>query len=128
MRRIAIEEASPGMVVGRSILTESGELLLARGVRLNDRYVDSLRQRGYSSIVIEDDLSRGVTVPETISTQVRAAATRRLNETFACFQQATSELKDKSTREIVKGLESRSYANEADRIESALVRTGRLHG
>ena len=117
MRRIAIEEASPGMVVGRSILTESGELLLARGVRLNDRYVDSLRQRGYSSIVIEDDLSRGVTVPETISTQVRAAATRRLNETFACFQQATSELKDKSTREIVKGLESRSYANEADRID-----------
>ena len=117
MRRISIDEAQPGMRVGQAILTEEGEMLLNVGVELISRYIASLRARGYSSLVIDDEATQGIKVPETISTEVRAATTQKLKETFAAFGQAADDLKGKGPREIAKGLESQTYRDQAKRID-----------
>ena len=117
MRRLAIEQAEPGMVLGRAVMAETGEMLLNRGIELTERYVKSLHQKGYSSVVIEDAATIGISVPEIISTEVHAATTLKLRATFASFQQATSDLRAKTSGQIVRGLRSRTFAAEADRID-----------
>jgi HD-GYP domain-containing protein (c-di-GMP phosphodiesterase class II) len=117
VRRLAIEQAEPGMVLGRAVMAETGEMLLNRGIELTERYVESLHQKGYSSVVIEDTATSGISVPEIISTEVRAATTVKLRATFASFQQATGDLRDKTSGQIVRALRSRTYATEADRID-----------
>ncbi|MBM4436462.1 MAG: HD domain-containing protein, partial [Actinobacteria bacterium] len=117
MRRIEIEEARPGMTVARAILTEYGDVLLHRGVELTDRYILSLRDRGYSSILVEDLATAGINVPETISGEVRASISGKLNETFGAFRTVTKDLNGQPLDKVAAGLQSDAYRQSADKID-----------
>ncbi len=117
MRRISIEEAQAGMAVGQAILAEDGEVLVHADVELTPRFIASLQTRGYTSLVIDDEVTQGIDVPETISSEVRANTARKLRETFSSFAMASEDLKGRSTRQIAKGLESTTFASQARRID-----------
>ncbi len=105
------------MVVGQAVIASDGEMLLNADMELIPSYITSLHERGYTSLVIDDQATRGIVVPAAISSEVRATATRRLRGTLSAFDRASEDLKGKSTREIQAGLRSRAFATEAKEID-----------
>ncbi|MDP4089815.1 MAG: HD-GYP domain-containing protein [Bacillota bacterium] len=55
MRLEFIERLAEGEVLGRSILSGDGKVLLRAGVRLSSQYIDRLRELGVLYVYIEDD-------------------------------------------------------------------------
>ena len=105
------------MVVGQAVIASDGDMLLNAGMELIPSFITSLHQRGYTSLVIDDDATKGITVAQTISSEIRAAATRQLRGTFSAFGRASADLKGKSTSQIEKGLGSQTFADQAKEID-----------
>jgi len=74
MRKIQIDYAKPGMILARSIFTSDGNVLLGCGVRLNQRYIDRLKEKGIYHIYIEDELSQGIEIIDVITDETRIKA------------------------------------------------------
>lgn len=64
MVRYTIEDVHEDMVLGESIFLPNGELLLAAGYRIKERYRDRLVQLGYRNLLVEVAGTEAV-VPET---------------------------------------------------------------
>ena len=65
MVRYSIDELTEDMVLGESIFLPTGELLLASGFKIKERYKERLKELGYSSILVEIEGTE-VAKPETI--------------------------------------------------------------
>ena len=121
MRRIGIHEAQPGMLVGREVMSDTGEVLLNRGVALTKRYIASLKEKSYSSLVIDDESSYGIDVPELISTEVRTATTTKLKTAFESLRRAVPISDDDdgtpSTEDVVRGLHSKAFTSLAKHVD-----------
>lgn len=52
IRKIPLDQALPGMVLGQEV-TSGGNMLLPRGTVINVGHIDSLRRREVSEIVVE---------------------------------------------------------------------------
>ena len=46
MHRLNVDQLAPGLLVGRNLYNDRGDILLARGTRLDDTYIEAIRQRG----------------------------------------------------------------------------------
>lgn len=75
MQSMPLHRLRPGMVVGRSIFTADGSVLLAAGVKLTHRYVRRLQQLGVGRVFIWDPRTRDIefSAPIQDSTRIRAA-------------------------------------------------------
>jgi putative nucleotidyltransferase with HDIG domain len=62
----------PGMVLGKTVYTESGGVLLAEGTVLTQLYLDALLQRNVLAVTVEDGLADDVRPNDIVSEQVRA--------------------------------------------------------
>ena len=71
MRRIAVRDLQPGMALARSVHSERGELLLASDVPLTERYVNLLRDRGFSTVFIHDPDTDDVEIEEILAERVQ---------------------------------------------------------
>lgn len=94
MRLISINVAKPGMVVGRPIWNESGHPLLQKNVILTDGVIHRLKQINIQYLYIEDEISKGIEIEETVPLEVRTKAVAGITNTF----------------QQVKGLETRDAA------------------
>jgi hypothetical protein len=65
MVRYNINDITEDMILGESLFLPSGELLLAAGYRLQERYRKRLIDLGFSSVLITIDGTESV-IPETI--------------------------------------------------------------
>lgn len=54
MKRIDLESLAPGTVTQHEYFTEDGDLLIARGVLLTDRHLDSLKRRNISTLFLKE--------------------------------------------------------------------------
>ncbi len=75
MRQIPIDRVRPGMVIGRTVLNNRGDILLRAGTELNERYIDTLRQRGYAGVIILDPDTDDIALVEILSERVRQTVT-----------------------------------------------------
>lgn len=71
MRFISMEHIKEGMIVGRKVVGNNGQLLLNYGAKIESGYIDKIRQLGYMGIYIEDELSSGIEVVEVIDSTLR---------------------------------------------------------
>ena len=62
MRLINILSAKPGDVLGRTILSKDGSIMLKKGVALTRRYIERLTDLNADSIYIEDDRLQGYNI------------------------------------------------------------------
>lgn len=74
MRQIALNLLVPGMKLGKTVYGPNGETYLNAGVILNQRYINRLSARGYSSVYVEDRLLDGVEVDDVIRQETRVKA------------------------------------------------------
>lgn len=71
MRYVLIEDAKPGMVLAKAVYDMYSRMLIAEHQELTADYIEKLKIRGYSGFYIEDELSAGIVIEETISVELR---------------------------------------------------------
>ncbi len=71
MRYVLIEDAKPGMVLAKAVYDMYSRMLVAEHHELTEDYINKLKARGYSGFYVEDELSEGIIVEETISVELR---------------------------------------------------------
>ena len=62
----------PGYVLGKTVYTERGDVLLAEGTVLTQAYIDALTQRNFLTVSVEDGLSDDIRPNDIVSEEVRA--------------------------------------------------------
>ena len=66
MRITSIENVVPGDVLGQDLYNSNGSILLRRGVKLTQKYIDSLEKLGLSTLYIVDNRLSDIKSPMSI--------------------------------------------------------------
>ena len=90
MRLLSIDMLKAGMVVGRTIWNEAGHPLLQQGVVVTEGILFRLKQLNIKYVYIEDRLSYGIKIEETIKPAVRNKIVGKITETFHSVKKARS--------------------------------------
>ncbi|HHW55666.1 MAG: HD-GYP domain-containing protein [bacterium] len=79
MHITSLDKVQPGMILGKSILSAEGTVLLAAGVKLTPRYIRRLKNLGISTVYIWDEQTADLDFrgPLRDETRLRAASTVR---------------------------------------------------
>ncbi len=95
MRQVSVKSLMVGDVLGKTIFSRSGRILLSKGVKLTSIFIAKLRDMRISILYIEDDRFDDVIVEDVISEEHRREAleileksTRsvRLGKSLDCFE------------------------------------------
>lgn len=82
MRKIDIQDAKPGMILAKEIISYAGIILLTPGIILTQDYLTKLLDLQISSVFIEDPLYEGIAAKEYISPELQQHALVVLNKTM----------------------------------------------
>ncbi|MBU2702840.1 HD-GYP domain-containing protein (c-di-GMP phosphodiesterase class II) [Sporomusaceae bacterium BoRhaA] len=74
MRKINIQYAKPDMTLARDIITDTGIILLVRGIALSQNLINKLATLHITTIFVEDPLYEGIIAPEYISLELQQQA------------------------------------------------------
>jgi HD-GYP domain-containing protein (c-di-GMP phosphodiesterase class II) len=85
MRYIDIEQAKPGAFLMRDIYGYNGEILLRKGLKLDQSYITKLKILGINGLYISDNLSEEVEVESLISDSLKNKAVCDVRKTFKLF-------------------------------------------
>ena len=109
MRLISINGLKAGKIVGRTIWNEAGHPLLQKGVVVTDYILLRLKQLHVKYVYIEDKVSYGIEIEETIPAAVRNKAVNKITQSFRSVKEAkpgkTSFILEQQSKEIGKLLE-----------------------
>lgn len=119
MRLISSNVLKPGMVLGRTIWNEAGSPLLKKDVTITEAIIDRLRQLNIQYVYIEDKLSSGIEIIETITPEERKKTVKKIADSFSKIKGLDSKkaslVLDKNSKvigEIVDDLLSVVVSNE----------------
>jgi len=82
MRLVDIESVEPGQVLGKTIYSANGTVMLAQGVQLTVYMISQLKRLGVTMLYIQDPDFADVTVEDPISDETKRMVIRQLAETF----------------------------------------------
>lgn len=74
MRRILLENITPGMKLAKPLYTAEGIVLLNAGIELTKRFVNRLKELEVTYIYVEDDLTKDIDIPDVIGEKTRLEA------------------------------------------------------
>ncbi|KUO70367.1 MAG: c-di-GMP phosphodiesterase [Desulfosporosinus sp. BRH_c37] len=74
MRQVSVNSLKIGDILGKTIFSSSGRILLGKGVKLTSLFIAKLRDMGISILYIEDDRFNDVIVEDVISEEHRRDA------------------------------------------------------
>ena len=80
MRYVSIDNVIPGMIVGKSIYNESGNVLVNYRVKLTKSLIKRMQEIGLPGLYIEDSLSEDITIEDLISDELEIKATKALQK------------------------------------------------
>ncbi len=86
MRLISINSLKEGMVVGRTIWNEAGHPLLQKNVVVTAPIIRRLIQLKIQYIYIDDNISNGIQIEETIKPEVRNKAVNKIAQSFTTIK------------------------------------------
>jgi HD-GYP domain-containing protein (c-di-GMP phosphodiesterase class II) len=82
------------MILGQELFGERGELLLAKGVPITGGQIETLTSLGCTSVVVDDEESRGIHLPQLVSNIVRFKTATRLTKTMTDLRGITAGMLD----------------------------------
>lgn len=88
MLQLGIESVKPGMVLGKSIYSATGDLLLAAGFRLEEKYLSRLKLLGYSGLYIQEEGTENIIPEALINEQLALQTNKALRESASVVQNA----------------------------------------
>lgn len=74
MRQVSVHSLTIGDVLGKTIFSSSGRILLSKGVKLTPSFISKLKEMGLSILYIEDDRFDDVVIEDVISEEHRREA------------------------------------------------------
>ena len=94
MRLIHTDNLTNGMEIGEAIHGSAGQLLLAPGVKLSERYIKLLHQLEIPAAYVSDPDTKGIAAPQPLKPKTRARARHALSEAFERLVPAAKELRN----------------------------------
>lgn len=101
MRLADIESVEPGEILGKTIFSSNGTVLLAAGVQLTVYMISTLRRLGVSAIYIDDPNFHDVDTQDLLSDETKRAIIHQMSETFEALKSG----KDFSTKAISRSVD-----------------------
>lgn len=80
MRIIDVSKLKGGEKLAKQIFDDSGRILLNIGVELSSFYIERLKGLGIQSIYVEDDISKGIVIDDSISEKTRQTTRHAVKE------------------------------------------------
>lgn len=74
MHQISVNRVKEGDVLGRTIFSHDGRVLLGRGMPLNSSYIARLKELGISIVFVDDEETKDVVIEDVISEEHRREA------------------------------------------------------
>ncbi|MBA9088129.1 HD-GYP domain-containing protein (c-di-GMP phosphodiesterase class II) [Fontibacillus solani] len=96
MRFMSVEDIEPGQLLGRTVYSANGTVLLSAGVQLTVYMISTLKRIGVTMLYIKDADFEDVEIEDVISEATKQAVFREMSETLESIRSG----KDWSTRKI----------------------------
>ncbi len=90
------------MQLARSLYNHRGDVLLARGTALHEKFISSIRQRGYQAVYVMDGIADDVEPLGLVSQRLRSATMRNLDAMFELVGDATRPVLDEAAENPVE--------------------------
>ncbi|MDO5576499.1 MAG: HD domain-containing phosphohydrolase [Fibrobacter sp.] len=100
MVRYNLDEIKEDMVLGESVFLPTGELLLAAGYKIKERYIERLKQLGFRNVLIEVEGTEGVIPETTVSEETQRDMGNMLDETSKELTDAIKQFRNKSSNKV----------------------------
>ena len=82
MRLISIDALKVGMIIGRTIWNEAGHPLIQQGMTISPGILNRLKQLNIKYMYIDDELSKGIEIEETVPVHVRQKIVSNITQSF----------------------------------------------
>ncbi len=107
MRLISIDVLEPGLVMAKTIWNDTGLPLLQKGAVVSQPIINRLKQLNIKYVYIDDKISEGIEVNESIPPEKRIHAVKKITESF----------------KKIKGLEGKkaSYVLDIQSVEIGII-------
>lgn len=102
MRVVSVDTLQPGQEIGRSLVDARGQVLLHKGVCLTEEYIQTLRDKGYTRLFIQESDEPDIEIEEDLSPAVRAQAMARLRKSYDDIAAELSALRSASFEDALK--------------------------
>lgn len=103
MRKIHIDQISPGSKLAKAIFTAEGRILLTAGMKIKKSYIDKLRLSGISEVYVDDDNPKNMQIDDAICEETRKEAQALIKKSISNYIFAESINKEK-VNEVVVGI------------------------
>jgi HD-GYP domain-containing protein (c-di-GMP phosphodiesterase class II) len=124
MRICSIKDLKPGMMLGKSLFSEKGQLLLRAGFLFDAEILRLLRETGRSAVYILEEGTEDIIPEDIISEETRCSATQAFHETISKVAEAAAFRQDippeKLATVIKRGAEYRNVV-DIDRISGEIT-------
>jgi len=111
--RYTIDDIDDNMVLGESVYLPSGELLLATGYRIKERYRQRLIDMGYRSLLIQIEGTESVTPQSTVADAVQQEMTSALESNSKGLSGEIQTFRAHSTEQVKELLKkNRQHLNK----------------
>ncbi|KJS13125.1 MAG: phosphodiesterase [Peptococcaceae bacterium BRH_c8a] len=90
MRKVSVDRLKSGMKVGRSVINTNGQILLAHGIILNEKFIKRLAHLGIPAVYIDDGFLSDIQVEDVVSERTRYQAIELTKKVFQDFQYTRS--------------------------------------
>lgn len=102
MRNTNIEQVEPGQILGKTIFSSNGTILLSAGVQLTVYMINTLKRIGATMVYIKDPSFEDVDIPEVLSDETKRLVLRKMTESLDAIRSG----KHFDTRAISVSVES----------------------
>jgi len=110
LKRISIDNAQEGMIIGAPVRDENNNILLNTGVKLNRTYIRRLKQMGYMSLIIGGDPDTDdIVIEDNISQENRTRATKYIKSTFELTENLSAQFKNESIENVKKNIQQPKF-------------------
>jgi HD-GYP domain-containing protein (c-di-GMP phosphodiesterase class II) len=82
MKLVDIETVEPGQILGKTIFSSNGAVLLSTGVQLTVYMISTLKRIGVTTIYIDDPMYRDISNEELLSDDTKRAVIHQMSEMF----------------------------------------------
>jgi HD-GYP domain-containing protein (c-di-GMP phosphodiesterase class II) len=122
MRLVDIETVEPGQLLGRTIFSANGTVLLSTGVQLTVYMISTLKRLGVTTIYLDDPMFRDIEVDEVLSDDTKRAVIRQMAETFETLRSG-KEFSTKSIGQTIDQMLDDVMKNQSVLVQLSDIRT-----
>lgn len=122
MRKMSISNLHSGMILGRTLFSINGHVLLSAGAELNQTYIKRLQALGFTSVPVKEHFCDGLIFKDPVSEKARIDGVVTLKDIFAEAQKY-KRLDTKAVKTLVNRLVDEIMQNRYLLFETPDIRT-----